>query len=162
MKTNKSENKEPRIDFKIDYFYEEFKKKRFKFLSTKKKRGQEIVSFAMYKRIISMYLKIYFNELFFIRKPHYFFFGGEIIVCKVSKFVNYSNVLIPNSITVLWYNRPLEFYINKFRMYLMNGKRNTIPKLKRKWMKENNVDELPLIKDKLKEFFDNKIIFQEL
>lgn len=162
MKINKLENKEPRLDYKIDYFYDKFKKKKFKYESTRKKRGQETVSFSMYKRIISMYFKIYFNELFFIRKPHYFFFGGEIITCKVSKFVNKQNILIPNSITVLWYNRPLDFYIKKFRMYLMNGKRNTIPKIKRKWMQENNVDELPLIKDKLKEFFDNKIIFQKL
>ena len=155
-----------RIDYRIDYFWSKFKYSglnNFESLSDVKKYQK--IDKKIYLKIVKRFFLVYFNEVFYLNRPMYFVFGGEVIRVRVGNFIlsrNYVKTYINSCISFLWYNRPMQSFFDNCRINLMNGKDELCPMaaLRRQWTRENDVGELPAMKQKLKEAITDHKMFR--
>lgn len=105
-----------------------------------------------YRTIIKTFLTIYCYEIFFLKYPIYFLFGGKIVKNKIpakvirSKLKSQNNELISlkESVGFYWYDRPFKKF-EEFTFKKLSGKTSKLQEIQKEWLKENDVSFLPTL-----------------
>ncbi len=147
-----------RLVFKSRDFYNDFNNRKNCFRSLGRKKEQKKVSYTLYQKIIKRFLLIYFYEVFFIDKPFFFFLGGKVRRCRISQFFTKENTLIKPSISFLWFLRPHVRFTSIVRVDIQKGSTAVMPKIRKKFMENNDVCLLPLKNKLMQEYLDNNLM----
>lgn len=136
------------------FFREEFNKteipKKYKELGKKMKDRQ--ISQKDYDRIISLFVDIFYNEVYFINQPSYFFLGGFLEKRRLKPGVKEKGPAVNGKrekahiefpITMYWSDL---FFLNhkekQIRYIKLRGKRTRGNKIEEQWKKRNNFYDL--------------------
>lgn len=127
-----------------------------KYLSSKNKvYTTRTLTKGEHQQIISKYMDIYFNELYFQDKPKYFPLGGLIEKIQGKKSIFRNRIVHP--ILLLWHKRPDILFFANIRLAKQNGSTNRIYKLDQEFKKNNDLDML-----KGKNYIDELVINNEM
>lgn len=129
-------------------FFNRFEKKglnNFRSLGYYKKDRK--IKFSTWRTIIMTYFQIYFYELFFLKKPYYFFLGGLMRICLIppkKKTNKGKNIFFskPN-VGIFWYNIPCRRLLESVKVKQLKGSTNRFPKLSNLWKQSNDPYLLP-------------------
>lgn len=136
------------------YFRELFNKTKIpkKYKSLGRRMKEREISQKDYDSIISLYMDIFYNEVYFINKPSYFFLGGFIEKLRTKPGVRTIKSAVDGirplahaefPITLMWddlfflNSKEKQIYYNK-----MNGKRTRTLKIEQEWKRTNNYYDL--------------------
>ena len=146
-----------KIKYRINYFFEDFEKQNnFKSLSAKK--SEQKITFSQYASIITTFLTIYFYEVFFIEKAYYFFLGGSFKRAKVTSFINNANVIIPETISAVWFDRPCKILNYRCRINYINGADKRITKIRHEFAENNTFENIISVKAFQKQCIEQQIM----
>jgi hypothetical protein len=128
-----------RESIRISYFYKEYSKNK-----------HHKINIGLYKKILLKFLTIYFYDVYFLNKPLYFLFGGNIRLNKCGNWIkknwkkNTQNELIKTSqsIGLFWYNRPSFRFEYAMKIKKLTGSSNRLPVIENEWKQSKNVDDL--------------------
>lgn len=137
---------------------------KFKSLGRNKKNRQ--ISWKTYNQIISLFLDIHYNEIYFIKKPSYFFLGGMMEVKigrsgmrtigrKVDGVRQQKHIENPISLvwTDLWFKDFKRGEIKYVKIKGSNTKSNVIEQV---WKNNNNFEKVKIIKSYYKNKYKKK------
>lgn len=146
--------------------YSLFKKKYWSSeLGLPKKRGKIRMPYSIYKKIISAFLRVYFEELYFSNKKYlYFFLGGDLkLVRQVPRLMTYGgqNRMSGHAISFLWYNRANKDLWRFVKIKRMRGLSNIIPKLDAKYKEKKDIFSLDPVKKAIREKIKSGNLFDE-
>ena len=98
-----------------------------------------------YKKVIACFFDIYFSELYFLRKPKYFFLSGMIRKAKGRKFYSYKTEKVQRhyGINLIWYNRPSLSWFANVKMMKTTSTLSVLQSIEQAWRKKNDVELLP-------------------
>jgi hypothetical protein len=129
-----------------------------------KNKADQKLSISEYKKIIKQYFNIYFYEVYFLKRPYYFFFGGKLKLGRCGNFIrkNAKNgkPIAGKSIGLLWYDRPSPRFWFSIDILKLTGSTNSLPKIEREWKEKNDVSLLPLISRLRKDLKEKKQLFR--
>ena len=152
-------------NFKIDYFFNKFNRSGLNHFSTvSKNKKHQRIDLKRYKSIIGNYFRIYFNELYYLKKPMYFFFGGRMQLARCGNFI-FQNpktgkyVTAGNAIGLYWNRRPCMRFWVSIDVRKMSGINNYLTKLEQDWKNHNEITLLPLLTNLIKEHRENKLLY---
>lgn len=111
-----------------------------------RKKADRRLSYKTWRKIIITFFQIYFYELFFIPKNHYFFLGGNMKLCLIrpklksnkgkKKFISKPNV------GLFWFNMPSMRMYRAVKIKKLIGSTNRFPKLQELWCQTNDPEQL--------------------
>lgn len=158
----------------IDFFYKKFAREKRRYAPslfcvnevTRKKRPQQ-VSFSLYKKIVSEYLRIYFFYFFFSEKPVYFPLGGFLkkVACqswmrKMKRGNGPEQICGGNKpVGLFWFLRPSAKMWYMVGIKKLTGKHNRLPKLEKTYRQNFDKDLLPIFTEEAKRARTNKTLF---
>lgn len=138
-----------------NYFLEEFNKSRIprRHKSLGKKIRDRKISLRAYNEITSKFLDIFYNEVYYLDKPSYFFLGGFIEKRRTSPGVKTigrrdenserKRVMVEFPITLLWSEL---FFVNRrigeIKYVKLKGSTNMSNKIEKDWLSKNNYYDL--------------------
>lgn len=150
---------------RIDYFYKLYQKEKLRYEPqlfdvksvTNKKRNKK-VDFKMFKTIVSTYLQVYFNELYYRFVPLYFPLGGKMMLtCLSERGVS----LNKSRIGWLWYLRPGMKFNAMCELKKANGTGTRVNKLDKQWSKQFVYDKLPIFIETYSKLWKQKSLFRQ-
>lgn len=134
-----------------------------RFLYQERKR----IPLSVYKKIISEFLKIYFNELYFLKIPKYFFLGGQMKIVTYAPWSNIqkvnnkiTNVITDRALGLFWYLRASKRMYHMVKLKKLTGSNGMIYKIEQKFKKINDKDLLPIFTMERKRAQDNKTLYR--
>lgn len=95
----------------------------------------------LFKKIISNYLDIYFNDFYFQNKPMYFMLSGDLIKVRGAEIaINKKKGIFSEmkSIGWTWFNRPSLPYISNIKLIKLKGSTSRVGKLEKKYHMNND------------------------
>lgn len=160
----------------INFFYKLFLKEKKSYdpslfcigKKTRKKRKRK-VTIKEYRKVIYTYLKIYFYELYLLKKPMYFFFGGfmKIVLYPTWKRLqkrgfNKKEELHESerAFGLFWYMRPTKRYHFMIKLVKLTGKTNMIPKIESVFTRAEDKDLLPIFGEEWERAKQNKTLYR--
>lgn len=111
-----------------------------------------------YVAIVKQYLSIYFNEVYFMKRPFYFFLGGKIKLVRCGGWINDTSEAKP-AIGLMWYDRPSDHWWFSVSIRKMSGRDRPVPVIEKEWKKKNDVTLLPLASKEKKKMTELKRLF---
>ncbi len=137
-----------------NYFREEFNKS--KIPSRHKSLGKRIkdrkISLTDYNTITSKFIDIFYNEVYYLKKPSYFFLGGLIENRRTKPGVKRigrgkgeerKKIMVEFPMTLLWTDL---FFLNRkenqIRYVKLKGSTNKSNKIEKDWLEKNNYYDL--------------------
>lgn len=160
----------------IKYFYNLFLKEKKSYApslfsinkKTRKKRKRK-VELKEFKKVIYAYLKIYFYELYFLKKPMYFFLGGFM---KVVLYHTWTGVQrrgtkqkkefheSEKAFGLFWYMRPTMKTHYFVKLKKLTGTTNIIPRIEKTFSQTEDKDLLPIFTEERKRAKTNKTLYR--
>lgn len=137
-----------------NYFTEEFNKSKIpqRHKSLGKRVRDRKISMKQYNEITSKFIDIFYNELYYLNKPSYFFLGGFIEKKRTSpgvrrigrgKFKERKSVMVEFPITLCWTDL---FFLNQkenqIKYIKLKGSTNMTNKIEKDWLAKNNYYDL--------------------
>jgi hypothetical protein len=101
------------------------------------------VEWPLYKKVVSTYLDIYFNEFYYINRPKYFPLSGKLKMAKGKGFFRNNKTQLHHmsrSIVWIWYERPSFAYFANIRILKLKGSTSRVGKLDRNFKTDNDVE----------------------
>ena len=127
---------------------------KFKSLGRAKKNRQ--IDFKTYNQIVSLFFDIYYNEVYFIPKQHYFFLGGmmELKVGTsgmktIGKAVDgvRQQKYIENPLSLVWTDLFFkDFYRGEIKYVKTKGSNKKSNKIEKLWKNSNNFEQTKTLK----------------
>lgn len=164
--------KEPFKDdevIRLDYFYKLFVKRKrlyptsyFLFPTFTKKQKLPLEK-SLFKKIVSTYLDIYFNEFYFQKKPKYFILSGELDkALGARKIINAKKGIFKelNSVCWVWYLRPSIPFNSNIRLIKLKGSNSRVGKLDKQYCINNDIAILKPINKIMGEIIKNNKLFK--
>ena len=133
------------------YFYRLFESLKLKFDKNVhfhfdiKTRKQKIpVTKELYKQVIDAYFNVYFNELYYYKKPKYFFLSGLIVKVRSRAFFNIKLKKFTDHPTIgfMWYERPALSYATNILMQKKNDNYSKLGKIEKHYLIHNDYNVL--------------------
>lgn len=150
------------ITYVIKNYWELYRKRYFKFprsfiVKKSKSKTLQTLKKREYVSIVSTYMDVYFNELYYQDEPKYFFLGGLIEKLQGAKSVFKKRIIHP--ILLFWYQRPNILFFTDVKISKQNGTTNRIYKLDKKYKEERDID---ILKNKtfIDEIIKNDLMFK--
>jgi hypothetical protein len=154
---------------RFKYFYDLFLKRKrlypssyFMFV-TKTRKKQLPLEKKLFKKIISTYLDIYFNEFYFEEKPKYFMLSGELDKALGARTAINSKKGIfreINSIGWVWYLRPSIPFVSNIRLIKLKGSTSRVGKLEKKYCEKKDIAVLTPINIFMAKIIELKKLFK--
>lgn len=133
---------------RLDYFHNLFVERKriypvsyFLFATYTRKKHIKLHK-TLFRKIISTYLNVYFNEFYYSNKPKYFMLSGVLDKVKGSSIIINSKKGIfkeSNSIGWIWYLRPSVSFVSNVRLIKLKGSTSRLNKLEKKYILNNDI-----------------------
>lgn len=160
----------------INHFYNLFLKEKKSYapsffnIDKKIKRGNKRKpTLQEYKKIIFQYLKIYFHELYLLRKTMYFFLGGFMKIATYPDFINNQRrgykkekeiCVGSKPLCLYWFMRPSKKMYYMTAIKKLTGSTNQIPKIEKIFNDNYDKDLLPTFTKEQKKGKLNKTLYR--
>lgn len=144
-----------KISVNINHFYNIYKKEKrpeYPSLFSFNKKTRK-VNFVEFKLIVKTFLTIYFKELYFLKKPKPFFFGGYLKLVIYNKWIHkqkvpykneYKHSQNNNAVGLFWYLRPSRYFYKRLKLIKLTGKYNALPKIEKTIKQNEDIDNIPI------------------
>lgn len=165
--------KEPYKDdevIRLKYFYNLFVKRKrlypssyFLFVTNTRKKSLPLER-PLFKKIISTYLDIYFNEFYYEDKTKYFMLSGQLEKAKGSPIIINSKKGIfneSNSIGWVWFLRPSIPFSSNLKLIKLKGSTSRVGKLEKKYCERNDFALLSPINKVMARIVKHKKLFKD-
>ena len=136
------------------YFHGEFNKTKIpqKYKSLGRIKKDRSISRKDYDKIVAKYFDVYYNEVYFLGKPSYFFLGGFLQLVRTSPGVKRigrteKKIYSEQPLFLKWFGMFEKARRNDIKYFKLKGSTSKTAALEEKWKKSNNYLKLKTYND---------------